>query len=235
MVPDGMFGFFQASVGASAALIGLLFVAISISPERIITSEAAPERRATASSAFTALLNVFFISLVALIPATNLGYVVVVFGLMSSLGTISLVINIFTKGRRGERQPTLRERFRLLLLPLASLVVYIYELYWAYLLFSGQVKTIDNFAAITYILIGAYAIGITRAWELIFDERHGLILTLIGIFLGRMTQTRSHTKDAQHSPAAIPQQDSGQPDQRAESRTASAHAGSQTSETPIGQ
>lgn len=211
MVPNEMFGFFQASVGASAALIGLLFVAISILPERIITEESAPERRATASSAFTALLNVFFISLVALIPETNLGYVVFILGFISVSGTISLVINIFTKGRKEDRMPTLRERFRLLLLPLASLVVYAYELYWAYQVFSGQIKNTDGFAVISYILIGAYAIGISRAWELIFDERHGLLLTLIGIFLGRMAQSYSQTKETQHTVEAITQEASDHP------------------------
>ena len=48
------------------------FVAVSIAPEQIVSATAPVERRAMAASAFTALLNAFFISLGALVP-TNIG------------------------------------------------------------------------------------------------------------------------------------------------------------------
>ncbi|HLY31363.1 MAG TPA: hypothetical protein VKQ36_10060 [Ktedonobacterales bacterium] len=197
MVPSAMLGFFTASVGASAALIGLLFVAISISPEKIIASGATLERRMTASSAFSALLNVFFISLVAIIPLTNLGYVVVILGALSTSGTISQVIQGFPRAQSGRPRPTVQEGFRLLTMPLASIVVYGYELYWGYLLFTGQVKSVADFSTVAYILIGVYGLGITRAWELIFDERHGLILTLMGMFFGHLIQSRVPTQQAE--------------------------------------
>jgi hypothetical protein len=55
-------GFFAASTGASAAFIGLLFVTLSfIDNER--TSDAVKTwRRILASSSFSQLINVFFIS-----------------------------------------------------------------------------------------------------------------------------------------------------------------------------
>lgn len=73
MVPEAFHDYFIASTGAGAALVGLLFVAISIAPERTVMRSAPVERRAVALSAYTALLNAFFLSMVALLPQTNLG------------------------------------------------------------------------------------------------------------------------------------------------------------------
>src|SRR6266699_1229531 len=77
VVPPEFANFFIASAGA--ALVGLLFVAVSIAPEQMVTRRAPMERPAVAGSAFTALMNAFFISLVALIPHFNVGFVIVPF------------------------------------------------------------------------------------------------------------------------------------------------------------
>ncbi len=79
MVPPEFANFFIASASAGAALVGLLFVAVSIAPEQMVTRRAPMERQAVAGSAFTALMNAFFISLVALIPHFNVGFVIVPF------------------------------------------------------------------------------------------------------------------------------------------------------------
>ncbi len=78
MVSPGLVSFFSASVGAGAALIGLIFVAVSIAPEKTVMVGAPLERQAVAASAYTALLNAFFISLFALIPGTSMGWVALV-------------------------------------------------------------------------------------------------------------------------------------------------------------
>src|SRR5579863_9700569 len=88
MVPSTFTAYFAATSGAGAALIGLLFVSVSISPERIFARNAEPELTAVAGSAFTALVNAFFISSVALLPNINIGFVTIVlaaFGLINSL------------------------------------------------------------------------------------------------------------------------------------------------------
>src|SRR5215469_8536522 len=77
VVPPEFANFFIASASAGAALVGLLFVAVSIAPDQMVTRRAPMERQAVAGSAFTALINAFFISLVALIPHFNIGSVVV--------------------------------------------------------------------------------------------------------------------------------------------------------------
>jgi hypothetical protein len=64
VVPPEFFNFFIAGTSAGAALIGLLFVAVSIAPEQMVALKAPVERQAVAGSAFTALMNAFFISFV---------------------------------------------------------------------------------------------------------------------------------------------------------------------------
>ncbi len=67
MVPEAFHDYFVASTGTGAALVGLLFVVVSIAPERTVMSGAPVERQAAATNAYTALLNAFFLSLVALL------------------------------------------------------------------------------------------------------------------------------------------------------------------------
>jgi hypothetical protein len=59
---------FVASAGASAALLGLLFVAVSINLERILAYEGLPER---ALETLLLLLSVLIVSIVGLIPAES--------------------------------------------------------------------------------------------------------------------------------------------------------------------
>lgn len=58
MVPAEFRDFLVASTQASAALIGLLFVSVSIAPERVFGSKAEALGQARALSAFTSLANV---------------------------------------------------------------------------------------------------------------------------------------------------------------------------------
>ncbi len=75
IVSDKFINFLLGSTGASAALIGLLFVAIQITPAHTVGHTAPIERRATTESAFVALANTFFISLGGLVPDVNIGKV----------------------------------------------------------------------------------------------------------------------------------------------------------------
>src|SRR5947199_7175513 len=92
--------FFIASASAGAALVGLLFVAVSLAPEQIVTRRAPQERQAVAGSAFTALINAFFISLAALIPNVNFGLVVLP---VSGFCLLTSLIQAWPllRGRRG--------------------------------------------------------------------------------------------------------------------------------------
>ena len=90
MVPDDFTGYFAAAATAAGALIGLLFVAASLRPETLLGRDAPPAAKAISGSAFTALFNSFFVSLIALIPSTSLGYPAAIMALVSLYSTWQL-------------------------------------------------------------------------------------------------------------------------------------------------
>ena len=90
MVPSTFNNFFVASAGAGGALVGLIFVAVSIAPEHIVQASAPVERQAVAASSFTALVNAFFISLGALIPF-NPSLIVLMLSTLGFLNSLYLI------------------------------------------------------------------------------------------------------------------------------------------------
>ena len=159
MVPDALTNFFIASVGASAALLGLLFVSISISPEEKITATASVEKRISAYSALVSLTNAFIISLMGLIPG-NFGIYVLIFSASSIIITIQNNIELL---RSHEGPSSLGRR---LFLTLLSLLAYIAEGYIAVrLIITPHDSTPVN--TLTIILVVVYISSIIRAWELL--------------------------------------------------------------------
>ncbi|HEX6553985.1 MAG TPA: hypothetical protein VF026_14555 [Ktedonobacteraceae bacterium] len=168
MVPAAFANFFLASTGAAAALVGLLFVAVSIAPEQTVLEGASLENRARAGSAFTALLNAFFVSLAALIPSSNLGWTALVLSLIGLFNTLLLGWNLLSQ---RSHWPDMVRRVVILVV---SLVLYGFELYYAVQLlrFPGQSNPLF---ALTSLLLGIYGVGLVRAWELIGVRRYGLL------------------------------------------------------------
>jgi hypothetical protein len=168
VVPPAFANFFIASASAGAALVGLLFVAVSLAPEQIVTRRAPQERQAVAGSAFTALMNAFFLSLAALIPNTNFGLVVVP---VSCLCLVTSLIQAWPLLRRRKGWLSLLRR--------AFLVVLSVGLYGLELLNGYQLLMAPSQVGIVYglvsCLIGAFALGLIRAWELLGVQRYGLM------------------------------------------------------------
>ena len=167
MVPPEFTNFFIASASAGAALVGLLFVAVSIAPENIVTRRAPVERQAVAGSAFTALVNAFFISLVALIPHFNFGLIIVPF---SSLCLLTSLIQAWQLLRLHKGWLSLLRRAFLVLL---SFALYGLELVNALQLINDP-SQVGIVYALVLLLLGAFALGLTRAWELLGVHRYGL-------------------------------------------------------------
>ncbi len=173
MIPDKYITFMQGSTGASAALIGLLFVAIQLAPARTLGPTAPVGRRATAESTFTALVNVFFISLVGMVPGSKIGGVTVVMALIGLVGTLRLGADY----RRA--RPTRQNRLRAAALLLACVVVYALELLYAVQLIRtpSAVGSLDN---LVDVLIAVYGLGLGRAWTLVGGQSEGLLDRLLG-------------------------------------------------------
>lgn len=153
MVPAEFTGYFTAAAAAAGVLIGLLFVAVSLRPDSVFSQDAPPAGRAIAGSAFTGLVDSFFVSLVALIPHANLGEVATIMAVISLLSTIQL-------HRRVARQ-----ELHIVMLVL-GLGIYLFQLVIGVLLLldpadRGQVSTA------AYLVIAAFGVALSRAWKLI--------------------------------------------------------------------
>jgi hypothetical protein len=174
MLPAAYIPFFAASVGASGALIGLLFIAISIAPERTVGKTATPEREAVAGNAFTALSNVFFIGLVALVPQPGLGYALVIVGVTSALATIRLARRLFA-GRGAQRKRLgLLDVARRLALVAASLFIYGTEVWWGAAMLLGSAHGADPFIATSFLIVGGYGLVLLRMWSLLGARRESV-------------------------------------------------------------
>ncbi len=167
MVPPQFVNFFIASASAGAALVGLLFVAVSVAPEHIVQANAPIERQAMAASSFTALLNAFFISFGALLPE-NVGFITLVMSLSGLMNSIYLTRNLLKA--RQKWQSVVRG----INLILFSYIVYGFELYYAILLIKEPGNS-GNFYGLTGLLLSVYGIGLLRAWQLLGARRYGIL------------------------------------------------------------
>lgn len=165
MVPAAYQNFVGASTQASAALIGLLFVAITLAPERVFGEQADAGRQARALSAFTALANIFFISFTMLIPDVRVGLVVTLVGLVSTVQTLGLLFLV-------PHWHSQRVLWRSMFLFIGSLAIYGGELVIGIQVWNKAASP-GALSGILELLLGAYAIGLGRAWELLGAPRMG--------------------------------------------------------------
>jgi len=167
-VPSGFHDFFVAGASASGALIGLLFVAVSVAPGRTVSPRAPIEARAVAASALTAFTNTLFVALDALIPGANLGTVVVIvagFGLVSTL-TLGLLL------WRRRKSEEISRRAPFLFGGIA--VLYGFQLRYGIAL-QDTPHDLSALRTSAAVILGLYAIGIARSWELLGARELGLL------------------------------------------------------------
>ena len=157
MVTGDFIGYFAAAGTAAGTLIGLLFVAVSLRPESVLGAGAPPEGRAVAGSAFIALVNSFFVSLIAVIPHTSLGYVAAIMALLSLLYTLRL--------HRALAGPAWRQ----LLLAAAT---YCGQLGVGVAL-AIRPHTQELVSVVAYVLIASFSVGLGRAWSLMQGQYAG--------------------------------------------------------------
>ncbi len=168
MVPPEFSSFFVTCATAAAALIGLLFVAVSIAPEATVAEKAPVERQAVAASAFTALVVAFFISVAAQIPHTNIGVAVVIAGLVGVLNTFTW-LRIMARAKL--RRTTL---LRGLAMVAISAGVYI-DVAWQGAQLAAHPSGVGSLYVLDWLLIAIFGIGLVRAWELLGVRRYGIL------------------------------------------------------------
>ena len=165
MVPDSFTNFFVASTGAGAALLGLLFVSISISPEDKIAANANVERRVSAYGALSLLIDAFFISLAALLPSpSNYGVSVTIFAILSFVLTFQNSIVLLRP------HPDASKFSERLTIVVVNLLTYVAQGYYGILLIIDPKNSAPVYYLTTLLLV-VFVLGIVRAWQLLGGVR----------------------------------------------------------------
>jgi hypothetical protein len=175
MAPEGFTEFFLASAGTGGAFVGLLFVAISIGPQRTFGDSVvmgAP-RQHLAEAAFLTLLNGFIVSSLALIPEVRLGWVTLVLGVVGIIAALHLSWLFARFHRHGTtRYPPWRDLVRVVSLSFIATVVFAIESLVGLRLILRPTD-VDSYRWLGAIIIGLYALGMLRAWTLLGDPQYG--------------------------------------------------------------
>jgi hypothetical protein len=160
--------FFTASASVAGALIGLLFVAISVASDRLRAGTDGQVHRIRAVAALTAFTNSLSVSLFSLIPGHKLGPTaisVAAVGLLFVLASLLSLIRL----RRQVRWATVRDALFLIGLAFTFVIQLLDGIdVTAHPGNSGDVDTIAILVVICFLL------GIGRAWELIGGPSIGI-------------------------------------------------------------
>jgi hypothetical protein len=175
MRPESFETFFLASAGTGGAFVGLLFVAISIRPQRTFGDLAlmgAP-RQHLAEATFLTLANGFAVSSIALVPGLNVGWVALAGGTWGTATAAYLAREFARLHRHGAaRRGRWRHQLRVVSLSLVATVVYATEVLIGILLIL-QPGSASGFRGLALVIMGIYAHAMLRAWTLLGDPRHG--------------------------------------------------------------
>jgi len=160
MVPSNYQTFFLAEAGASAALIGLLFVAMSVASGRVTGTHSSVLEQARASSALTALVIPLTLSLVALLPGARLGIPAVITS-FAGLLFVAATLRRYLSVDRSDRES-------LLGFTIVMGVIFGYGI-----VSVVNSKSSDPIVTISSATIASVLIGIDRAWALIGGHGRG--------------------------------------------------------------
>ena len=179
MVPEDIRDFFVASAGVAGALIGLLFVAITVSAERLSREKPGTQiHRIRAAAALTAFTNALAVSLFSLIPGQKIAVTSVVVAVIGLLFIGAVLLSLVRLHQL--RAVTLRD----VLFLLALAVVFVIQMIEGISLIadpanSGDVNTI------AILVVCCFFIGIARSWQLVGGPSIGIWRELAALFRDR--------------------------------------------------
>ena len=162
--------FFITSAGASAAILGLLVVAVSVVNADDANPTTRELRTVLAGSAFVALVDIFLVSIVALTGGS------VVFGLSSlAMAAVGLVATrqLIPRARRaGNFSRGFRARNLNIAFASISVLAYSVQLVFAVALLANTKSTALR-QALVLVIVALYCSALGRAWVVTGINRRG--------------------------------------------------------------
>jgi len=220
VVPADFHEFFAASAGVAWALIGLLFVAISVAGDRLSRSEApAQVHRIRAVAALTAFTNSLTVSLWALIPTEQIG---IVSSVVAIVGLLFVVASLLSLVRLGQvraakwnatfliglaaalalalvRLHRVRSTTRDATFLVGLAVTFVFQLYAGIDLMvkTNDPSMVENIAIVVTI---CFLLGIFRSWELIGGPSIGFTAEVTALV--RAETAAAKAKETEDDPGA---------------------------------
>jgi hypothetical protein len=196
MTPPSFNEFFAASAGVAGALIGLLFVALSVANARSASGGESPVHRVRASAALTSFLNALTVALFALVPGVGIrwpAFVVGVVGVLFVAGSLLSVRRLPGPNAVAPREITF----------LAGLLAtFVVQLYFALRLVSNA-GDVGAARGIAVLVIVCFLIGIARSWELVGGPTIAFTGELVALLRARGAERVPGDRSAQRPPDTV--------------------------------
>jgi hypothetical protein len=201
VVPLSFHDFFSGCATIAGALIGLLFVALSVSSEYLTGERARTDHQVRAGAAFSALVNTMVIALFALLPSTDLGTVAIILAAVGLGTTLALIVALAREdGRIGRGD---------LFMFLVLLVLYGLQLANA-LRLEQMPHKVSFVVTQGELAVCFFLFGIARAWQLVGAREFGLV-SAVASMIHRSAGNGPHHAggDQPGNPGTTPPEDPG--------------------------
>jgi hypothetical protein len=195
VVPVSYHDFFGGCATVAGALIGLLFVAISVSPEKLAGDTASADQQVKAGAAFSALINTLVIALVALLPGTGLDTWSIALASSGLASTVGLIILLWREHR---------ERVRPGQVFLLVVLIVLYGLQLANgIQLDGSARDVNAVDNQGMLAIFFFLFAIARAWQLV-GARDTSLLSTVAAMAQRQVSHGTHRTEGEQAPEAEP-------------------------------
>ena len=173
--------FFAAAAAVVGALIGLLFVAISVSQGRLAEQGGSQSHRIRASAALTVFTNALTVSMFALIPGLHLGWPALI---TAVLGEIFVFASLLSLWRLREEQPG---QYRESLFLIGIAIVFAFQLVAGIELINHP-ESVGDVRTVAILVVVCALGGIARSWELIGAPSFGIMHEVTALVRGHNSE-----------------------------------------------